>query len=256
MNQVSAAGGQVVRRLKRRVTIAGVNFDALQLAEAIAWLRSRRRSNPFAYVVTPNADHIVRLCDFPAWQEMHEAYDYADLCLCDSQVVSRLARLRSIALPVVAGSELLEALFSRGALRGCRVALVGGSGASISRLRDLADDVDLVQHIPPMGLMANQEAMDECVRFVEQAGADYIFLCVGSPQQELIARRLALGGSTGGTALCVGAALGFLTGELRRAPRWMQKAALEWLYRLLVEPRRLWRRYLLHSSRILILMWR
>lgn len=194
-----------------RVAFAGVKFDIIRPTQAIEWLHKRRREDPFAYLVTPNADHIVRLYEFPEWSEMQRAYEEADLCLCDSQVASRLARLRGIELPVVPGSELVEALFRLGALAGRRIALVGGTSVSINRLQKIVDGAEIIQHIPPMGLISNEDAMRECVDFIEQTAADLILLCVGSPQQELIARRVAAAGRTGGTALCVGAAVEFLT---------------------------------------------
>jgi exopolysaccharide biosynthesis WecB/TagA/CpsF family protein len=76
-------------------------------------------------------------------------------------------------------------------------------------------------------------------------------LCVGCPAQEMIAVALAELGCQSGVALCVGASIDFLTGARRRAPQWLQRLNLEWTYRLACEPRRLWRRYLVESPRIL-----
>jgi exopolysaccharide biosynthesis WecB/TagA/CpsF family protein len=239
-----------------RVRLAGVAFDPVTLEGVLGWVRQRRDRGGFAYIVTPNSDHVVRLHDHANWREMRDAYSDADLCLCDSRVLSLLASLRGIDLPVVPGSELVEALFRSEIVHRSRIAIVGGTPHSLERLRRLRNDVEFMQHLPPMGLLHNERAMDECVAFVESARADFTLLCVGSPQQELIAHRLAASSRSDGVAFCVGAALGFLTGELRRAPRWMQSLALEWLFRLVSEPRRLWRRYLCHSSRILLIVWR
>ena len=78
------------------------------------------------------------------------------------------------------------------------------------------------------------------------------------PQQEILGLRVAEAGGAGGTGLCIGASLDFLTGRKARAPLWMRKASLEWLHRLLSEPQRLWRRYLIEGPRIflLTLRWR
>ena len=73
---------------------------------------------------------------------------------------------------------------------------------------------------------------------------------VGSPQQETIAQMLRTRGVARGLALCIGASLNFITGVEKRAPVWMQKMALEWLYRLMQDPRRLARRYLVRGPRI------
>ncbi len=80
---------------------------------------------------------------------------------------------------------------------------------------------------------------------------DIALLCVGCPAQEQIARQLAELGCKSGIALCVGASIDFLTGARARAPLWLQRLSLEWAYRLVREPRRLWRRYLVELPKIL-----
>jgi exopolysaccharide biosynthesis WecB/TagA/CpsF family protein len=72
---------------------------------------------------------------------------------------------------------------------------------------------------------------------------------VGAPQQEAVAHALRIRGRARGLALCVGASLNFITGAERRAPQWMQRAGLEWLYRLSQDPRRLANRYLVRGPR-------
>jgi N-acetylglucosaminyldiphosphoundecaprenol N-acetyl-beta-D-mannosaminyltransferase len=102
-----------------------------------------------------------------------------------------------------------------------------------------------------MGFIMKLEAVEECLHFVEQASPfRFCFLAVGSPQQEMLAALLRQRGIARGLALCVGASLNFLTGTERRAPLWVQKLSLEWLYRLAQNPRRLWVRYLVRGPRI------
>jgi exopolysaccharide biosynthesis WecB/TagA/CpsF family protein len=76
------------------------------------------------------------------------------------------------------------------------------------------------------------------------------------PQQEMIAHAIAAQSGARGTALCIGASIDFLTGRARRAPRWMQRLSIEWLHRLLSDPARLWRRYLIEGPRIFAMAWR
>ncbi|MFN3616165.1 MAG: WecB/TagA/CpsF family glycosyltransferase, partial [Rubrimonas sp.] len=88
------------------------------------------------------------------------------------------------------------------------------------------------------------------VTAVEASGAQVTLLAVGSPQQELLAAALAENGRAGGVGLCIGAGLEFLVGAKKRAPDFMQRMGLEWAFRLMSEPRRLWRRYLVDGIRI------
>jgi N-acetylglucosaminyldiphosphoundecaprenol N-acetyl-beta-D-mannosaminyltransferase len=104
-----------------------------------------------------------------------------------------------------------------------------------------------------MGFIESPQALEECLRFVEDGSPfRFCFLAVGSPQQERVAELLQRRGKARGLALCVGASINFLTGVERRAPRWMQHAGLEWLYRLLRDPRRLASRYLVRGPRIFL----
>jgi exopolysaccharide biosynthesis WecB/TagA/CpsF family protein len=107
-----------------------------------------------------------------------------------------------------------------------------------------------------MGFIKNEEAIAAAVEFVVAHPADLVFICVGSPQQELFANRLLSDGRAQGIGLCVGASLDFLAGTSTRAPRWMQYAHLEWLHRLIREPRRLWRRYILGFVPLVLTVWR
>jgi UDP-N-acetyl-D-mannosaminuronic acid transferase (WecB/TagA/CpsF family) len=77
---------------------------------------------------------------------------------------------------------------------------------------------------------------------------------VGSPQQEIIAKKLKERGTARGLALCVGASIDFITRAERRAPPWMRKSGLEWLFRLIQNPKRLANRYLVRGPRIFLLL--
>lgn len=235
---------------------AGTRFDAFDMDDAVAWVARRDVRSPFAYVVTPNVDHIVRLDRMPGESEALTAYHDADLSLCDSQVLRLLARVTGVTLPVVRGSDLTEQVIARALRPGARINFVGGDTAMADVLRRLMPGATLAHHAPPMGLLRDPAAMAAAVAFIEDNAADVTFLAVGSPQQELIAHRARGGGKAHGTALCVGAAIEFVTGLKARAPMWMRNAGLEWLHRLLTEPRRLWRRYLVEDLQIFPIVWR
>ncbi|HEU4820333.1 MAG TPA: WecB/TagA/CpsF family glycosyltransferase, partial [Qipengyuania sp.] len=91
--------------------------------------------------------------------------------------------------------------------------------------------------------------------FVERTQAQLVLFAIGAPQSEIVAHAIARRGRAGGVGLCIGASVEFLSGAKRRAPSWMQRAGLEWLFRLVSEPGRLWRRYLLRGPRIFRLWW-
>lgn len=242
--------------IHQQTDFLGIAFDPLDMAAAEAWLAARPADAPFAFVVTPNVDHVVKLDAAPPDAEIRAAYHAAALRLCDSRIVARLARMRGVDLPVVPGSDLTAHLVTRIAQPRDRICLVGGDAAMLADLCTLRPDLDIVQHIPPMGMLRKPDAMAEAEAFVREAQARFTLLAVAMPQQEILALRVAEAGGAVGVGLCVGASLDFLTGRKTRAPLWMRKASLEWLHRLLSEPGRLWRRYLVEGPRIFLLTMR
>jgi exopolysaccharide biosynthesis WecB/TagA/CpsF family protein len=231
----------------KRINFLDVTFDRLTFKDVTDRLRTVTPATRYRYIVTPNVDHIVRLHREPG---LIELYKDADLCLCDSRVLKFLARLRGIRLPLVPGSDLAAALFSGVIKPGDRIAIVGSSNAFLKRLRTKFPNVEFVHHAAPMGLRRDANARRRAAIFMAAANARFTFLAVGSPQQEMIAKEAREQRDVGGVAICVGAGLEFLTGEQRRAPRWMRKLGLEWAHRLVTNPRRLWRRYLVEGVSI------
>lgn len=235
---------------RRRLSLFGLEFDALS-TEAVHWaVRSRAPGAPFTYVVTPNVDHVVRLAHAP--RAVKAAYEGAWLCINDSRVLQRLAGMLGIDMPTAPGSDLVAALMCDPDLpRDTPIMVVGGTPELVDRLRRFCGLANVMHHEPPMGLRDNPAAMAEAVEAVVAARAEYVLLAIGSPQQELLAAEVARDPRTKGVGLCIGAGLEFLVGAKRRAPALLQRYSLEWAFRLLSEPRRLWKRYLVDGLRII-----
>jgi exopolysaccharide biosynthesis WecB/TagA/CpsF family protein len=233
---------------ERRVRLLDVTFDDINLGQAAFAVLARRPSAPFAYIVTPNADHLQRLRRIPALQPV---YERALLCLLDSRVISRLAmRLGSTHPQVVTGADLTATLLPR--LAGCRVAVIGMTPRVIDALANRYPSIDFIHHQPPMNLLHNRAAFAHAQCFIETAAADLTFLAVGSPAQELLAYATAQAGRATGLGLCIGGALEFCAGTRHRAPVLLRRYGLEWAWRLACEPRRLAARYLLHDPPVLL----
>ena len=161
-----------------------------------------------------------------------------------------MADLSGLALPACPGSDLTQALFER-CIDPCEpVVVIGGTEDVIETVRARYGLSDLRWHAPPFGMRTNPGAMEEAASFVAANPARFTFLCVGSPQQEMLAKLICTQGRAVGIGLCVGASIDFLSGSRKRAPQWMQQSRLEWLFRLLDEPQKLWRRYLVEGPKI------
>lgn len=233
-----------------------MDFATVPRDRILASIVDRAPDASFAYVTTPNVDHVVRIQTRRS--DLWPSYRAASMTLCDSRILSLLARLAGLRLSLMPGSDLTALLLANHVGPKDRVAIVGGVPASIDRLRRRLGIGEIVHHNPPHRFIDDQKAIDEAVEFVVAARARYTLLAVGSPQQEILAHRIARTGRAHGIGLCVGASLDFLTGEQVRAPRWIQMLALEWLHRLMSNPQRMWRRYLLEGPLILsiFIAWR
>ena len=231
-----------------RINFLDVQFDRQAFSDVKARLQAVTSETPYAYVVTPNVDHLVRLRAEP---ELRELYEEADLCVCDSRILLLLARLRGIRMPLVPGSDLCAALFSDVIGPNDRIAIVGSDRACVDQLRARFPETHFLHFEPPMGLRHSPDARRAAAEFVASSKARFAFIAVGSPQQELIAREIRAHPGAHGTALCIGAGLDFIVGKQKRAPKFLQKLGLEWAHRLATSPRRLWRRYLVDDIRIL-----
>ena len=232
----------------------GIQFSSLHMDPLVEELKALSASDRFSFVVTPNVDHVVRLYegdDHDIKAAFMAAYRSAHLRVCDSRILQLLAKWRGVELVVVPGSDLTAQLFDGGHLDGRSVALVGGEENTVELLQEKYPYVSLIQFRPPMGLLRNKAAQDEVIAFVKESKCDFTFFAVGAPQSEIIADLCCKESEARGVGLCVGASVEFITGIKRRAPEWMQRARLEWAFRLLSEPRRLWRRYLLMGPKII-----
>jgi N-acetylglucosaminyldiphosphoundecaprenol N-acetyl-beta-D-mannosaminyltransferase len=230
--------------------ILGLDFADLDAEAAAAAIAARPAEAPFGYVVTPNADHFVRLARDSSLRPL---YENAAIRLLDSRVVAGLARAFGLRPPRVAtGSDVTAALLRPGE----RVTIVGLRPTQLAALIARRGLVEPAHHDPPMGFENDPAAFQAAVDFVVTHPARFVFLAVGSPRQEMLAAAIAATGRATGTGLCIGAALEFLTGVKRRPPVWMQRAGLEWLARLIADPWRLGRRYLWDCPVVLRLLWR
>jgi exopolysaccharide biosynthesis WecB/TagA/CpsF family protein len=203
----------------------------------------------FGYVVTPNVDHLIRYYEDSSFRAHYRA---ADFILMDSRFAARLVKLlKGVQLPVCTGSDLTAQLLAHVVQPADRIVVIGGSTEQAGQIAAKYGLTNIRHHNPPMGFIKDPAAVEECLSFIESASPfRFCFLAVGSPQQEAMAQMLRARGTARGLALCIGASLNFITGVEKRAPVWMQRMALEWLYRLLQNPKRLAHRYLVRGPRI------
>jgi len=202
----------------------------------------------FSYVVTPNADHFQRFESEPN-SIFAKSYLQAKFIFCDSRVIQKFALLKGCEIVnVIPGSDLTVALLSNGNFKQKKILMVGPTNEEVLKIADKFQLKDVASFTPPMGFIKNESLVRDAINAVANSSADYVFLAVGSPQQEILALKIKehldfYPISKRMVAFCIGASLDFLTGKQKRAPRVLQTLHLEWLHRALTSPRKLVPRY-------------
>ncbi|MEL6496529.1 MAG: WecB/TagA/CpsF family glycosyltransferase [Cyanobacteria bacterium J06623_7] len=211
-------------------------------------------------VFTPNVDHLVKL---QKDREFFQVYQDADYRVCDSQLV--LMASRFLGNPIgekVSGSDLFPAFYKRYRQdESVKIFLLGGMPGVAEKARQLINqkverNMVVDTYSPPFGFENDPVECDKIITLVNNSGANVLAVGVGAPKQEkwIGKHRSRLSSIT--TIFAIGATIDFEAGNLKRAPAWISSAGLEWLYRLSMEPGRLWKRYLVEDLAFFVLVLR
>lgn len=226
------------------VAILGVPFDNVTTSDTLRLIEQMIASRQSHYLVTANVDFVVQaLSDVELRRILFDAH----LVVADGMPLVWASRWLGNPLPErVTGSGMTPLLLAEAAAKGWRVFFLGGSEQSVARAaantRAKHPQLQLVgAYSPPFKPLVEMDHED-ILRRLREARPDILLVAFGCPKQEkwLSMHYRAAGVPVG---IGVGATIDFLAGTMKRAPVWMQKVGLEWLFRLLQEPRRLFRRY-------------
>ncbi len=238
-----------------RVRLAGLEFDALTSSVLIGRVAEAIGQGTGGTIVTPNID-ICRLAR--ADQASRELIAAASAVVPDGMPLIWAARLAGRPLPArITGADLIFSLSAAAAAHSWPVYLLGGlpgdDGApgvaelAADRLAGRYPGLTIAgTYSPPARFDAAAGDIEDLRAVLAAAAPVLVFVGLGFPKQEQLIARLRLG-LPGTWFVGCGAAIPFAAGAVRRAPPWAQRAGLEWAYRLIAEPRRLARRYLMHD---------
>ena len=232
----------------KSIDISIDNYEVEEVADMLSTFGDDR----YGYVVTPNVDHIIRVCDDRVFRNIYKEASYVFL---DSQFVAKALKLvKGVDVKVCRGSDLTERLLETVMRDDDHLVVVGSSGEQIESLAKKYRLNNISHYEPPMGFIHDPAAVEECLQAIDAFGPfRFCFLAVGSPQQEILAHKLKASGKSRGLALCVGAYIDFVTESEKRAPLILRQWGLEWFYRLIKNPLRLSWRYLIRGPKIFFL---
>lgn len=227
----------------------GVEFDALTERQVVTKILDAAQSGRGGWVVTPNVD-VLRQCHGDP--DVRRLAEMADLVVADGMPLVWAAKLLGAPLPArVPGSSLIWTLPEEAARRKASIFLLGGSpGVAVLAARRLQAEYPGLAIAgtlsPPRGFEADPRELGRIDDALERANPDVVFVGLPCPKQERLIAALR-GRFPAMWFLGIGVALSFVAGEIPRAPSFVQRAGFEWLYRLIYEPHRLFRRYVLHD---------
>ena len=235
----------------KKVNLLNISIDNLYKKELLEQLES-------GVVFTPNVDHLMKL---QKDQEFMNAYMMADYKVCDSQIVVCASRL--LGTPIrekISGSDLFPAFYSYHSHNpDIKVFLLGAAKGVASKAQakinaKVGRNIIVGSHSPSFGFEKNERECRQIIEMIKNSGATVLAVGVGAPKQEKWICKYKDELPNIKIFLAVGATIDFEAGNIKRSPQWMSNLGLEWLYRLLSEPRRLWKRYLIEDLPFFLLI--
>ena len=240
-----------------QVRMFGLDYCACTLAEAAQMIVDAAIEKKRGLVVTPNVDHVMGMQKDEA---MFELYHRAMFRFADGMPLVWFSKcLRGKSLPErVTGADLLPEVARLAAQNGLKLFFLGGlPGVAEKAAFKLEQHNPLLRvagvYSPPFGFEKDDAESERIVAMINDSGADILFVGVGAPKQEKWAARY-MANLDVGPILGVGAAFDFAAGTIKRAPLWVRCIGMEWFWRLMQEPDRLWRRYILQDSQFILLI--
>jgi exopolysaccharide biosynthesis WecB/TagA/CpsF family protein len=241
-----------VRETRQRVDLGGVLVDRVNLVSAVNRVRDFLRSGETNQIVTVNLDFVAISRREPAFRD---TLNGADLAVADGMPLVWVSRMGDEPLPQrLTGVDLVDECCQLAVETDTSIFLLGAAPGVAElagqRLRERFPGLRIVGVYAPPFAPLTEDENERILQTVNAARPDFLFVALGAPQQDMWIRanrdRLDVPVCMG-----VGCVLDLLAGVVSRAPTWMQHAGLEWLFRLLQEPARLWRRYIVDDLPVL-----
>lgn len=229
-----------------------IEIDNVTMQEAVECTKTLAKNGRGAFVVTPNVDHMIKLHQDELFAEI---YADADLILADGTPIMWFAKGFGTPLKEkVSGSDLFPRVCEMAAKEELSVYLLGGTEGVASKAADVLTARYKNLRIagiysPPFGFEKDEQEMNKICSQIQEAKPDILFVGLGAPKQEKLFWTIRENVSVP-VALHVGGSFDFVAGTIKRAPKWMSRVGLEWFYRLCMEPKRMFKRYIIDDMQI------
>lgn len=228
-------------------------INNLTMPETIAAIEQMIADNKKSYVVAINVDVVMKIENDPY---LKQVVDNADMVLVDGKPLVWISKLHGKPLKAkISGSDLVPLLCDVATKKGYSIFIIGGKdGIAEQAKRKLEEKLPGIQivgtYAPPFGFEKDEKELDKINQMISEVHPDLLIACFGCPKQEKwIYENISKYDAK--VSVCAGATVDFLAGNVNRAPRWMSEHGLEWFYRFLQEPKRMFKRYFVDDVKII-----
>ena len=239
-----------------RVDVIGIPISAVTMESALAYVAENLEVLRGSYICASNVHTTVMAREDSLY---HRVQSESVLSLPDGKPLSVVGRRKTI-LPMekVTGTHFMQKIFADPRFAGKKHFFYGTAEQTLmlmmERIREDYPELNVCGYEPSVFRPLEEEEEEALVKRINDSDADFIWVALGAPRQELLMHRLK--GRVCGLMTGVGGAFNILAGLVDDAPQWMQDAGLEWFYRLYREPGRLFRRYLVTNSKFIYYLLR
>ena len=223
------------------------NIDFLNIKIQVTTQQELLRNLKKGALITPNVDHLVKL---QKDEDFYRVYQQAEWVVCDSKILYLMSKLLKEPLPeAIPGSSFFTAYYMyHKDDPNCKIFLLGAAEGIAEKARlninkKVEREIVVGAHSPSYGFEKNEKECEELVKIVNDSGANVLLVGVGAPKQEKWIMKYRNRMPNVDVFMALGATIDFEAGTLKRAPEIWQKCGMEWLYRALKEPKRLFKRY-------------
>lgn len=230
----------------------------VDMDEAVNIIANMAESREKAFIVFVNVDVVVKMENDTYLKKI---VDCGDMVLVDGMPLVWISKWHKRPVKAkISGSDLVPVLCKVAAERGYTVFIIGGrTGVADKAKMNLERKFPAMKIVgtysPPMGFETDKEELGKINQMISKAHPDLLIACFGCPKQEKwIYENYQKYDAT--VTVCAGATVDFLAGNVARAPKWMSDCGFEWLFRLFMEPKRLFKRYMVDDMKILRLIWK
>lgn len=241
----------------KRMRFLNTYIDNVTAKEAKGIIDGLVKLNGTHYVVTPNSDIVVKMQED---ERLKYICENADLILTDGQIMVKISRfLKKPIKERVCMTDFVWDVLDLCKARGYSVGFLGGQGTvlneAVKKIQKKYPGLKIADHYsPPMGFEKDEILLEAINERLRRCNADILIVFLGCPKQEKFIfdnkDRYQIP-----VSITMGGCVDFIAGSVKRAPLWMQQAGLEWFYRFLQEPRRLFQRYFIDDIKIFKLAW-